>query len=458
VGSAAPAARATSATPELPGGEFFFNAYLLLLVIEYLGLGQLFPPLATSRFPTLLSYFIFATIVSRLGSRVFREFTQNRLLIAFVLFTGFSILYAYVKMFAFTALRSHFDYFSLFVATAYLLDRPSRVYKFAAVWGFIAAVLVGRNVDRLMSAARIGIYRGSYFVGDGNDFAWLMCQLLPFGLLLLFTARKWYGRLWGLGSTICCLLAIVGTQSRGATLALAASGLYFYARIVKRKALAAGGLAALLAVALALAPSYYLERISTITTYEQDESATSRLMVWSAATRMALGDPLGVGAGCFSAAYGMRYRPESTNLSWAPDRWLSAHSVYFRALGEYGFLGLGLLLAAVFVNFRQNGRTRLLLQSKLPGAVPVTWPSFGNMSLIGYAVAGTFLGGLTYPHLYVLSGFAVAVRRMAEHDAAATNAGVPEVAAPVPPPPRGASRTEQPGGIRVPAPRIRPAP
>ena len=456
VTTAAPAGAWTSATPELPGGELLFNAYLLLLLIEYLGIAQLFPPLAVLRVSTLLSYGIFATIVTRLGFRVFREFPQSRLLIIFVLFTGFSIAYAYVKTFAFNALRSHFDYFGLFVATAYLLDRPARVVKLATVWGFIAVVLVLRNPDKLTSAARIGGFRGAYFVGDGNDFAWLMNQILPLGLLLAFTVRSWLKRLWGLGSSLFCALAIVGTQSRGATLALAAAFLYFWARIIKRKALAAGAIAALLAVAAVLAPAQYWQRIESISSYQEDESAMSRLLVWGAATRMALENPLGVGAGCFSAAYGMKYRPTDNSLAWAPGRWLSAHSVYFRALGEYGFLGLGLLFTILVVNLRENGRTRKMLEAQPPGPIPRTWPSFANMSVLGYAVAGTFLGGLTYPHIYVLSGFTVACRRLALHQAALA-AAEPKAASvdaprPLPGPPRLA-----PGTIRVPTPRVRPA-
>lgn len=462
-GSERPAALSASAravTPaclDLPGGELVFNLFLLSLLIEYLGITQLFPPLATSRLPTLLAYGIFALLVSRLGSRVFNEFPQNKLLFTFVLFTGLSILYAYVRTFAFQAFRSHFDYFSAFVATAYLLDRPARVRKLAAVFGFVAAVLFARNLDRLSAAARVGIYRGAYFVGDGNDFAWLMNQLLPLALLLLFTARKWLGRLWGVGSTAACLLSIVGTQSRGAFLALAASGLYFWARVVKRRALAAGVLGAVVVLGLILAPPHYWQRIQSISHYQEDDSATSRILVWGAATRMALGNPLGVGAGCFSAAYGMKYRPEGAAFAWAPGRWLSAHSVYFRALGEYGFLGLGLLLTILVVNFRENERTRRMLEAQPPGPVPPTWPSFINMSLIGYAVAGTFLGGLAYPHVYLLSGLTVACRRLALDQSATRSVG--QTAGDVAPQPAalpGPTRATA-GGMYIPTPRVRPA-
>jgi hypothetical protein len=42
---------------------------------------------------------------------------------------------------------------------------------------------------------------------------------------------------------------------------------------------------------------------------------------------------------------------------------------------------------------------------------------FVNMSLIGYAVSGLFLGGVTYPHLYLISALTVSVSRQCLHGA-----------------------------------------
>jgi len=42
-----------------------------------------------------------------------------------------------------------------------------------------------------------------------------------------------------------------------------------------------------------------------------------------------------------------------------------------------------------------------------------TWPAVLNMSLIGYAVCGVFLGGFSYPHLFLLSGLTISAQRIA---------------------------------------------
>lgn len=157
----------------------------------------------------------------------------------------------------------------------------------------------------------------------------------------------------------------------------------------------------------------------------------ARLQVWGASLKMALDHPFGVGAGNFSAAYGRFYRPgaEDSMIAWAQGRWLSAHSVYFRVLGEYGFIGLLMILAILFANVRQNFRTRAAIRAAggVDG-VPESLPGIINMSLVGYAVAGTFLGGLTYPYLYILSGLTVGTARrvaVAESVSAAATAPAP---------------------------------
>ena len=41
------------------------------------------------------------------------------------------------------------------------------------------------------------------------------------------------------------------------------------------------------------------------------------------------------------------------------------------------------------------------------------------MALVSWAIAGVFLSGIGYPHLYIITGLTVAARRMALKEAAA---------------------------------------
>ena len=414
--------------------DLLFLAYLGLLIFEYVGVARLVSPLQPLRLSTVMAWILSLTMVSRLGLRAITEFPQNRLLFAFLALTGLSMTYGLIQLQAWYAFRNHLDYFGLFLSTAYLIDRATRVDRFAFVFSVIAIVLVGLNLDKIGSSQRVGFFQGAYFLGDGNDFAWGIITMLPFAIYLATCGRGLIRRALGAAAAATAVVAIVGTQSRGATLALGAAGLYYLVRISQRKALAFATVAALVVGILVLAPSYYFDRMRTIEHYEDDGSARKRLVMWGVAIRMATDYPLGVGAGSFSSAYGRLYR-EATQASgeeYAPDRWLSAHSVYFRALGEYGFPGVALILSILGVNFVTNERSSRALKALPPGDhLQAQWPLLVNMSLVGFAVAGTFLGGLSYPHIYVLSALSVSARRQSQ-EAAQAPAGEQAPAEPVP--------------------------
>jgi putative inorganic carbon (HCO3(-)) transporter len=212
--------------------------------------------------------------------------------------------------------------------------------------------------------------------------------------------------------TMFLLLGIVGTQSRGATLALSASLLYYLLYISKHKAF---GIVMVLVVAFGVwtfAPEGYFSRMETLSSYEEDTSATGRIAAWGHAVEMALDNPFfGVGADSFNSAYGRFYRGEGD-----PQRWISTHSVYFKVLAEYGFTGIFVFLLLLYSNLSENHRTaRLLRDNPEILDIPGTLPLFINMGLIAYAVAATFLSGLNYPHIYLITALTLSARWLARH-------------------------------------------
>ena len=271
-----------------------------------------------------------------------------------------------------------------------------------------------RNLDKLTAATRQGGFQAAYFLGDGNDFAWGLNVLLPIVLFVAIDRNRLSVRLASLMAVLAATFGIIGTQSRGATIALGAGLLYYWVFVARRKVLGFLAVSVMAVAVLAYAPAEYFERIEAMSSFEQDNSAMGRLQVWGAAIKMALDHPLGVGPGNFSSAYGRFYRPDAGDslMVWGQGRWLSAHSVYFRVLGEYGVGGLALIVFLIVVNIGRNAQTRQVIRDAggVEG-VPDFLPGLLNMSLISYAVAAVFLGGLTYPHLYVLTALTVGTSR-----------------------------------------------
>lgn len=407
-----------------------FAGLLAVLVLEYIGFTQEFSVLKALRLSTVAAYGTFLVVLLNGGFVPAASSRQGKLLLALFGLAIMSLAYAVVRSYVPAVLRSHIDYLVLFITTAAVVDRPGRLRALAVVATLVLLVLVVRNVDQLTSGVRVGAFRANVFMGDGNDFAWGLIALTPFPLYLLLGGSGSLLRLLGLAGMATALFAVVGTQSRGATLGIAAAGLYYLVVLSRRRLATILVIGVLVAFSAAVAPESYFGRI-TDTDVSSDSSAQGRIRAWRAATNMALDYPLGVGAGSFNSAYG-RFYIEDPDEAFSSRRWISAHSIYFKTLGESGFPGLALLLALLLSIFRENQRSRrFALDHPDQSAVDHRWPAALNFGFTGYVVAGAFLGGLTYPHIYFLAGLTVATRTMTSARAvepAATPAEVPSVA------------------------------
>ena len=391
-------------------GRLLFAAFSVVVAIDYLGLANEIAVLGDAHVPAVLAWGVFGVIVACIGPRALVDHAQTRALLGFIVFSAASVLWAIVRTYVVADLRSHADYFVLFVAAVYLIDRPSRIRPLSIVMTAVLLVLVARNLDNFWVEERVGAYRAGYFVADGNDFGWTLVTLLLFPAYLLISRQPVAVRLLGLAGCIAAVVGVTGTASRGAALALGGAAFYYLLFLSRSKAVTASMLALAVAAVLLLAPAAYLGRLETIGHFQEDSSAQGRLRAWRAAVSMAIDHPLGVGAGNFSSAYGRHYVPADAE-GWGARRWISAHSVYFRTLGEYGFPGLALLLFLIGTTFRDN-QSMFRERQRAGGSADERWPAMLNMGLIGYAVGGAFLGGLTYPHVYLLSGLTLGCRRM----------------------------------------------
>lgn len=420
---------------QLRGSSLVFIGLLLLLTLEYTGLPNEVVALKVTKFATLLAYGLFAFVVARVGVTALMRERQVKLLAVFFVWTVLSIAWAVVRTYTMDSLRPQLDDFVLLALAVYVLDRPSRIFTTAGVFAGLAAVVVIRNITQLSSAVRAGAFKAGYFMGDGNDFAWGLNVLLPLCLALAVCQRRVIGKLVGLGGAAVCIFGIIGTQSRGGALGMAVAFLYAWLFVARRKALGAIVLAAALVGGVVMAPSGYFSRLQTVTALDQDNSAQGRFQAWAAALRMARDYPLGVGAGNFNSAYGRWYNPSTTGegtarIDYGSARWISAHSIYFKTIAEYGFGGLALLLWLIVTSFVENVRSRARLLEAPDGApFDPRWPGFINMSILAYAVSGIFLGGIWYPHIFLLSGLTIGLKRIIALEYAEGQAAVPAVAA-----------------------------
>lgn len=221
------------------------------------------------------------------------------------------------------------------------------------------------------------------YIGGNNEIALAIVMIIPLIWFLYLTSQsKWLKR-GLLVSVILCAAAALGSQSRGALLAIAAMATVLWWRS-SRKALGVVVLVVAGFALLSFMPESWWDRMETIKTYEEDASASQRINAWWMAWNIAKNNVFGAG---FMVA-----RPDVCALySPIPTDCRAAHSIYFMVLGEHGFVGLFLFLVMWTFVWLSAGRLRLQ-GNQQPETV---WLShLGAMcqvSLAGYAVGGAFL-------------------------------------------------------------------
>jgi putative inorganic carbon (hco3(-)) transporter len=263
----------------------------------------------------------------------------------------------------------------------------SRRHIITLTWVLVGSIGFYGVKGGLFTIATGGSYRvwgptGSYIEGN-NEIALALVMIIPLmRFLQLHVTSVWIKR-GLLASMLLCAAAALGSQSRGALLAIVAMATVLWWRSDKK----ATGLVALLAVAVALLafmPETWWSRMDTIQTYEQDDSAMQRINAWRMAWNIASDNILGGGFMVSKPHICAVYSPIPTDCR-------AAHSIYFMVLGEHGFVGLFLFLLLWIFVWRSAGRLRLQGQ-KLP---QTQWlAQLGAMcqvSLAGYAVGGAFL-------------------------------------------------------------------
>lgn len=229
------------------------------------------------------------------------------------------------------------------------------------------------------------------FVGGNNEIGLALLITVPLMRYLQLQAKNpWIER--GLAvSMLLSAIAILGTQSRGAFLGIMAIGFFFWLKT--RHKLGATLLVGMVGVVvLTFMPDSWWTRMDTIKTYNEDASAMGRINAWTVAWRIAGDRITGGGANLFTPAIFQQYAPDPYDVH-------DVHSIYFEVLGEQGYPGLALWLSLGIMTWLRCSAIIKHGKNNPSHKWAVDLASMVQVSLIGYATAGAFLG-LSYFDFY----------------------------------------------------------
>lgn len=229
------------------------------------------------------------------------------------------------------------------------------------------------------------------FVEGNNELALALLILIPLANYLRLTTDNRRVKLGLTGSMGLMAICAIGSQSRGALVAILVVGFWFW---LKTKSKFATGFAAVFFAVMVFIfmPKSWHDRMATILHYEQDLSAMGRINAWWTGFNVAKDRIFGGGYEFWTRKSFAVYAPNPTNFH-------DAHSIYFEVLGEHGFIGLFIFLAIAASALFTAG----WISRKARNIKELEWADLlarnCSVSLVAYWSGGAFLG-LAYYDLY----------------------------------------------------------
>lgn len=396
-----------------------YAGFLLSIFLDYVRPGSYLPIINAIKLNSIVPLMVLVAAVFYKGptsnARVFQN-ANIKLILFFLFLLGVSVLIADVTFYSYNIFTRVLG----FVFWTYIISRliisKEKMKGLFIIFVVSHITVLALNPQVVLNPAVRSYIWGNPFLGDGNDFALSVCIVIPMCIYLFQKANKILVKGIYVVVLIALLFAVIGTQSRGATIALACAFLYLW-WAGRQKVLGLLLIGSVVAVVINYAPPAYFERMNSITNYENEGSAQGRIIAWKTAMRMVKTYPLtGVGSGHFPVKLGTEFRPpEYGNLNLP---WLTAHSLYFLVIGELGVPGIVCLLLLLIGSYFRNARLAAESQRSPHKDVQDYRSIFVtlNASLISFAVGGAFLSVAYYPHLYVLIGFFAAAQFMYENN------------------------------------------
>jgi putative inorganic carbon (HCO3(-)) transporter len=221
------------------------------------------------------------------------------------------------------------------------------------------------------------------FIEDNNGLAVAVLMVIPMMVYFLKTTDKWWIKCSLYFSIITSLFTVLGSQSRGALLAIVSVAAFFWFK--SRQKIFSGFIIIISAFSLlAFMPESWYKRMDTIQTYEEDGSAMGRINAWEYAFNAANDNFFGMGFESWTYSAFLLYAPNPNDVH-------AAHSIYFTVLGDHGWGGLTLfiliflfawkaLVNIIIITDNNNDPYKINFLSKMI-----------QVSFIAYFVGGAFL-------------------------------------------------------------------
>jgi probable O-glycosylation ligase (exosortase A-associated) len=305
--------------------------------------------------------------------------------IIFIIWMGFTTLLAYFPTEAGTYYLRVVKIQLVVFLTMMLITDLQKLRQL--IWVIVFSIGFYSVKGGLFTVLTGGTYRvwgppGSY-IEDNNSLAVAILMVVPFMIYLYQTTDKKFIKRILLVSIPLSFFTVLGSQSRGALIAIVTVGFVYWVKS-KRKIVTAFFTLILAGVLVTFMPSTWHERMNTIETYDSDASAMGRINAWEYAYHAANHNIFGMGFESWMPSTFALYAPNPTDVH-------AAHSIYFSVLADHGWIGLIMYLMIYFMSWR--ALSRILKQTAIDPMLKEynILARMLQISFIAYFSGGAFL-------------------------------------------------------------------
>lgn len=344
------------------------------------------------------------TFIGLLMSREPKKIPWTResvLMLLFLIWTLITTLDAMYPAFAWPHLNQFWKILLMVYVTMMIMQSRERVNLL--VWVIAMSIGFYGVKGGIFTIVNGGVYhvRGpdGSFIGGDNEMGLALIMTIPLLRYLQLTTANFWIRTGLAAATVLSAVAAVGSQSRGAMLGLVSMGVFLWLK--SRNKIFTGMIGAMAVVLVLLVmPQQWRDRMETIKNYESDSSAMGRINAWTMAFNLAKDRPLGGGFDCFKDYSFELYAPN-------PEDVHDSHSIYFEVLGEHGFVGLGMFLLLGLMTWRTASSVIRRARRDRDKRWLADLAAMIQVSLVGYASSGAFLGLAYFDYYYTLIALVV---------------------------------------------------
>ncbi len=319
----------------------------------------------------------------------------------FIFFMWVTTNFAYFEKTAWTQFEKVFKIQLVTILTMMLISDMAKLRQL--IWVIVISIgyySVKGGIFTVLTGGGNRVYGppGS-FIEENNSLAVAILIVIPLMVYLYQTTKSNIIKLALFSSVIISLFTVLGSQSRGALLAIMSVGGFYWFKSDNK--IISGIFIVIMSVALlAFMPESWYERMNTISEYEEDGSAMGRLNAWEYAINGASDNLLGMGFNSWKYKTFAMYAPNPLKVH-------AAHSIYFSVLADHGWIGLFLFLFILFGAWKSLKRVLKLTRNDEQLKEYQSLAKMLQVSFIAYLSGGAFLSLSYFDLPWHLISFAV---------------------------------------------------